>query len=170
MTQKQIIKEGIFVLSSFILSLLIFSLATHQQSSYISDIYVGTRSAEGNWYDFFPDLNFLAGIIFFFPTLFIVNTIRLFIHKFTLRHLAVFHLFVSFTSLIISLLVAAFISQIALLFSGSITIYPPLSAISEELSNTYHPGHWAYVAYCFCLVQLLILILTIVKISRHGSS
>lgn len=165
----QIIKEGIFVSGAFILSLLIFSLATHQESIYINDIYVGTKSVERNWYDFFLNLNFPAGIIFFFPTLFVINTIRLFINKFTLRYLAVFHLFISSISLIVSLLVAAFIKQIALLFSDSMTIYPPLSAISEEISNTYHPNHWTYVAYCFCLVQLLILILTIVKISRHDS-
>lgn len=98
MTHKQIIKEGIFVSGSFILSLLIFSLASHQQNIYVSDIFVGTRSVEGNWYDFFLNLNFLAGIIFFFPTLFFINTIRLFINKFTLRHLVVFHLSASFRS------------------------------------------------------------------------
>ncbi len=168
MTHKQIIKEGIFVSGSFILSLLIFSLASHQRSFYVSDIYVGTKSIEGNWYDFFLNLNFPAGTIFFLPVLFVVNTIRLFIHKFTLRHLVIFHLFVSFTSLMVSLLVAAFINHIVFLLSDA-TIYPPLSAIAEELSNTWHPGLWAAIAYCFCLVQVLILILTMVKVSRYDA-
>ncbi len=170
MTNMQIIKEGIFVSGAFILSLLIFSLATHQQSIYVSDVYVGTKSVDGNWYDFFLNLNFPAGIIFFFPTLFVINTIRLFINKFTLRYLTVFHLFISFISLVISLLIAAFIKQIAIIFPDSMTtIYPPLSVIPEEQVNTSHLNQWAYLAYCFCLIQLLIFILTIVKISRYHS-
>lgn len=169
MTHKQIIKEGIFILGSFILSTLIFSLATHKQSIYISDIYVGSRDIEGNWYDFFLNLNFLAGIIFFFPVLFVINTIRVFYYRFNLRHLTVFHLFVSFISLIISLLVASFIKQMAIIFSDSATLYPPLSAIPEEGLSTSHLSQWTYFAYCFCLVQLIILILTIVKLSGNSN-
>jgi hypothetical protein len=170
MTHKQIIKEGIFILGSFILSILIFSIATTKQSIYISDIFVGTHNIEGNWYDFLINLNFLAGIIFFFPVLFSINTIRVFYHRFNLKYLTVFHLFITFISLIISLLMAAFIKQMAMVFSNSMTLYPPLSAIPEEGLNTYYLSQWTYFAYCFCLLQLMVFISTIVKISREHQS
>ena len=168
MTIRQIIKEGVFVLGAFALSVILFSLlTTHTESIYISDVYISAKSTEARWYDFFLRLNFPAGLLFFFPVLFITNTIRLCYYRFSRRHLAVFHLFISFVSLIISLVLAFFMQQISWLFSGPMILYPPLSAMAEAQSSGYEI--WTPVAYCFCLLHIAVLVITIRAIPRHSS-
>lgn len=168
MSNRQIIQEGIFIAGSFLLSLILLSLMTHHQSIYISDIYVGSRPLEAKWYDFFLNLNFLAGIIFFFPMLFIVNSARLLYQRFQPMYLLVFHLFVCAVSLCISLLLAAFIKELSeMLESGA--LYPPLSVFHETRQGVPESSAWTFMAYAGCLVQLMMIILILKRLAQNNS-
>lgn len=168
MTNRQIIQEGIFVAGSFLLSLILFSIMTHHKSVYISDIYIGSRPLEAKWYDFFLNLNFPAGILFFFPMLFIVNSARLLYQRFQPLHLLVFHLFVSSVSLCIILFIAAFIKELSGFLSSG-TLYPPLSVFREELQDIENLTTWTFATYTFCLVQLLMIILILKRLIQTNS-
>lgn len=168
MTNRQIIQEGIYISGTFLLSLILFSLLTHHQRIYISDIYVSFRPEEAKWYDFFLNLNFPAGIFFFFPLLFIVNSARLLYQRFQPMHLLVFHLFVSSVSLCISLFIAAFIKELSGFLSSG-TLYPPLSVFREESQDIENLTTWTFATYTFCLVQLLMIILILKRLIQTNS-
>jgi hypothetical protein len=166
MTKKEIYREAIFVSTSYIVSTIILSILTVPKKAYLNDIFVSVQDAPHNWYDFIFNINFTYGLLFFFPTLFIVNTFRQVYYKMQLRYLNIFQLFVTFVSILVTIVLVTLLRQFSDAMDGVYTIYPPLSAAPEVNSNAVYAKQWTYCILGFCLLQLIVFVWTIIKIFR----
>lgn len=166
MTNKQLTREAIFVLASYLISTTILSIITAPKKVYLSDIYVSVQDITPSWYDFIFNINFSFGLLFFFPTLFIINTCRQVYYKMQLRHLNIFQLFVTFVSLIVTIVLTILASQLADVMDGAYTIYPPLSEIPQVEANAIYTRQWTHIAFGFCLLQSIVFMWTIIKTYR----
>jgi hypothetical protein len=163
MTNKDITREAIFVLTSYIISTTTLSIITFSKKMYLNDIFVSVQDTTTNWYDFIFNIDFKFGLLFFFPTLFVVNLCRQVYFKMQLRHLNIFQLFVTFVSFIITIVLTTLLNQLSDLMADSYTLYPPLSAIPQVETNSIYTKQWVYIALAFCLLQLTVFTWTIIK-------
>lgn len=166
MTNRQIVQEALVISGSLLLSILLCSALTGAPANYyLSDVFIGSRPRPAGPADLFEKINVAAGLLFFFPVLFLINSIRLWRRSFAPDYLLSFHLFVSVISLIISLFAARYIEAISLLFGHLAVIYPPMSALQEQ------PPAWPelrWAAYAFCLVHCFVLAYLIrILVKRH---
>lgn len=167
MTTQQIIRESLYILASFLIPILIFAcFSAPPQSIFVSDIYVAAQPSPGQYHGFLNRLNPFVGLMFLFPLLFCLNTVRLFFERFGPHYLVVFHLFISAISLCLSLIAASFIHALVGIFLDTAIIYPPLSALNSEHAIVNEvPWIWEYGAYLFCLFHVLVIVLLIRRLA-----
>ncbi|MCE3228188.1 MAG: hypothetical protein K0S32_2739 [Bacteroidetes bacterium] len=139
------------------------------QSFYLSDIYVGfgNKGETNDFTDYLDFMVFVTAAFFLFPVLFITNTVRAILRKFSNWRVNSFLLCVTILSLGITFFCLFFYKGLVAFFYGSMTIYPPLSALPQLDEMPEWMDYGIYLLWLFASIQVLILAITVSKIFNN---
>jgi hypothetical protein len=157
MTNKDIIREFIWFLIACGISTGVTVLFVQPR---FDSLVTSILNADGLISDIAFKLRLLIVFLTLFPFLFLVTTIREITMGLKRRPQNIYLLFISFVSIVSSLVCLAFLQPIVTILFGSWTIYPPLSSLPHEFSPPDNIRVYYFSVISFLVLQIIMTIVT----------